>query len=529
MPNIKKGMNVITGAQVDGAPAAYTSSNIPDPTIAPVGLPALIDGFHVYSDGSKWQPRSIRNNSSIMVFGTSIENFTLSADRKKYPANGGVRIANSLMGWPWDEIHEYGVDGSKSPDFVARLPQTYADTSGWAWIGFPINDVIFDDVPLADTLANISRVYESFRLRGCNVIVNLGQPISAFSTDTDGSKKQRYFAIRKFAVAYAKQHDNFYLVDTAFAFTDVTMNSGFNLAAVTSDGIHDNYVGAFKKGTAIANVVSGFVKRCSTRGSAPQSFIQRLCNPLGIGDNTNGSNCFSAGSGITGTGPNQWQVKASGTGTAVGSRSTAALPADWPVTYSPQWVVTSTAANDGIEIAVGEASGTIMTFTTAWAASAALGLGVQRIPTVANGYYYTAIVSGTTAATEPSWPVVEGATIVDGGVKWLCRKIPSSGEQYYAEVEYSITAATGGVAVQVSLEEWDSSATKRNEVIGNYVDTALGFALPSQTITKAISRTPILTVGSGYTLKWMPIRVKTFGAASSSHTIEVHRVNIVKV
>lgn len=63
---------------------------------------------------------------------------------------------------------------------------------------------------------------------------------------------------------------------------------------------------------------------------------------------------------------------------------------------------------------------------TVWVASAT-GKTVTApqtftVPTTANGYYYkaTAITTGTTAGSEPTWPTTIGTTVVDGGVTWTC-------------------------------------------------------------------------------------------------------------
>ena len=64
---------------------------------------------------------------------------------------------------------------------------------------------------------------------------------------------------------------------------------------------------------------------------------------------------------------------------------------------------------------------------SAWVASTAQALNSFRRPTVANGYRYEATTAGTTGATQPNWPTVNGATVVDGTVTWTCRAFNSTG------------------------------------------------------------------------------------------------------
>ena len=64
---------------------------------------------------------------------------------------------------------------------------------------------------------------------------------------------------------------------------------------------------------------------------------------------------------------------------------------------------------------------------TAWVADTATTLGDVVVPTAGkeNGFRYEATaVAGDTkthATTEPTWPVIEGATVVDDQVTWTCR------------------------------------------------------------------------------------------------------------
>jgi hypothetical protein len=56
---------------------------------------------------------------------------------------------------------------------------------------------------------------------------------------------------------------------------------------------------------------------------------------------------------------------------------------------------------------------------TRWKALTARAANDYAFPTADNGFAYRAS-AGTTAAGEPAWPTVEGATVVDGTVTWTC-------------------------------------------------------------------------------------------------------------
>lgn len=60
---------------------------------------------------------------------------------------------------------------------------------------------------------------------------------------------------------------------------------------------------------------------------------------------------------------------------------------------------------------------------TTWTASTTYAIGDQVVPRATpNGFYFkaTAITTGTSAGSEPTWPTTIGTTVVDGGVTWTC-------------------------------------------------------------------------------------------------------------
>ncbi|MFJ5764238.1 hypothetical protein ACIP9C_02685 [Lysinibacillus sp. NPDC093210] len=58
-----------------------------------------------------------------------------------------------------------------------------------------------------------------------------------------------------------------------------------------------------------------------------------------------------------------------------------------------------------------------------WSAGTAMTLDAYVQPTSNNNYIYKVSKAGTTGATQPSWPTVEGNAIMDGTVEYLAIKI----------------------------------------------------------------------------------------------------------
>lgn len=67
-------------------------------------------------------------------------------------------------------------------------------------------------------------------------------------------------------------------------------------------------------------------------------------------------------------------------------------------------------------------AGLTATLYVPWAASTTFAIGDQIVPTTANGFYYraTAITTGTSGVTPPTFPTTIGQTVVDSGVTWTC-------------------------------------------------------------------------------------------------------------
>lgn len=77
------------------------------------------------------------------------------------------------------------------------------------------------------------------------------------------------------------------------------------------------------------------------------------------------------------------------------------------------WFPTHNATDGNLNFIAPQASAGV------WTASTAISLGTRRTPTSGALFaVFYASVGGTTAAAEPTWPMTEGATVVDGTVTW---------------------------------------------------------------------------------------------------------------
>jgi hypothetical protein len=56
----------------------------------------------------------------------------------------------------------------------------------------------------------------------------------------------------------------------------------------------------------------------------------------------------------------------------------------------------------------------------AWEADTAYILDDDVTPVIVNGFRYVCTSAGTTGSVEPTWPMIIGNTVNDGGVEWTC-------------------------------------------------------------------------------------------------------------
>jgi hypothetical protein len=69
-------------------------------------------------------------------------------------------------------------------------------------------------------------------------------------------------------------------------------------------------------------------------------------------------------------------------------------------------------------------------YETAWTGTHTYAVNAIVVPTVSNGHFYkaTAITTGTSSGTQPTWPTTSGGTVVDAGVTWTEQGLSSGGK-----------------------------------------------------------------------------------------------------
>ena len=83
-----------------------------------------------------------------------------------------------------------------------------------------------------------------------------------------------------------------------------------------------------------------------------------------------------------------------------------------------------------------------------WEASTAQTLGYSAEPTVQNDRRYVVTTAGTSGASEPTWPVGIGSTVLDGSITWTCvSRTHEPTELKLATTLAGLDSATAGAAL----------------------------------------------------------------------------------
>jgi hypothetical protein len=126
----------------------------------------------------------------------------------------------------------------------------------------------------------------------------------------------------------------------------------------------------------------------------------------------------------------------------------------------------------------------------AWLASTAYVVNEYVQPTVSggNGHLYRCSIAGTTAATEPIWPIMENGAVADGGVTWQ-ELTPVLATSLPAPNSPNITRASGGgafaagrdvyIAISYTNEQGESLPSGPAILVNTVLHDAVVVVLPA--------------------------------------------------
>ena len=493
-------------------------------------------------------------SGKLAVLGTSIENLTLDSTNTQAMADGALNVASYIMGMPWSVIDDYGVSSDTSgpsttaqanPGFTSRVASILSGGYGWCYVGFPINDVSNSSQygldPDTFTIVNMRSIYTQLLAAGIRVIASTGTPYSSLNASTAGGQAGRisYGKIQNFIRSFVASNSSMCLAAEAMALTDPATGVAIASPAVTKDGLHPNYEGAMRKALAIVDAVQSSIRPQDTSVEALYDPRQYAPNPFMQGDNASGSGgaINGAGANFTGTIPNACGITKRATGAAVGSRATARSGSGTTYWKQPaagfRLAVSATSSFDGVGVLFGgDATNGISRYDQNWAATTAFTYGKRVNPTVASGLIHTLVTPGTTGAAEPTWATAEGGFTTDGTAVWMAQTKPTAGMQFYAQAEIETSGLTAGKGAvpRLQLSTIDTTGAIKESVYANWVDLSNGSGTPPRYLPpKMRLRTPILTMGAGYSLRYLSGELYLYGEAGASANMDVFRCDIVRV
>lgn len=294
---------------------------------------------------------------------------------------------------------------------------------GWVWLTLPVFDYISGVGTTATVIPVVKQVIDG--------ILATGAKLAVFSTTTGtaGSYAATQINIQNsWASTYVNSKTNAYFVDVGSRLEDPATGQCAS-AYVGTDTTTLNLNGALLAGKIAFDVLDPVIPRKSVSSSSWDNRMQLVGNPRLVattgGGNASGSNGWSAGTGTSGVGPDNYSLTRSGSATAVAtyvSRESAV--------YAPR------GAGNVLSLALtGGASGDKVTLAPAqptiinWSSGASVPKG-QRMrasfgSAACNVVQYLCVTAGTLATgSDPTSAgnyinTAVGNTFTDGTVTWL--------------------------------------------------------------------------------------------------------------
>lgn len=411
------------------------------------------------------------NTQNLVNMGGSLS-YGMASDPNGYYGLSFVTQAMQQLGWRVDLQADLAGYNATSNDLLnTQLPalQALLPAPGWVLLTIPTQDFIAALATPDVVIGRLKQVIGAIVATGAKLIVVTGLPgtMSAASATN-------LAIVNSWATQFCNTVPNCHLVDAASALVDPA-NGQTASSYVGSDTNTVSLNGAILMGKLVFDVIDPVMKRRGLSSASVDNKVQIVRNPRMVattgGGNSSGTNGWTAQTGTSGVGPDNYTLSRTGTASAV-----ATYVARNSATYSPPGAgnvlsLTLTGGSSGDTVVLAPAQDTIINWSSGGSVTKGQRMRASFGSTACGVVHFLCTVAGTLATgSDPTssgayTSTAIGGTFTDGSVTFMV--VPSiDGDQglkpwvasgtYQVNMRikpttpngchYKVTAATGALA-----------------------------------------------------------------------------------
>lgn len=426
---------------------------------SPDGVNTLSAGGIALQSASDWAVRA-----KIVALGDSwtarYRNITGHSRGSSY-----LHWAKSLLDSIDVDFVDAGVAGNTTAQMLARFDADVAPHNPVAVVIFGgINDGA-TGVPAATTIANIDAIVTRTLSIGALPILITVPVVTSYAATAQNvaDRLSVNAAIRSYSGKSCIVIDAY----SALLLPSMSVMPGTVVTgALVSDNLHPSVLGAYLIGRRLADAINRIFARTRNIRVPTAAGANLLINGDLSGDNANGVDAFSLGTGFTGTGPGRWAVSRTGSGIqAACSKQTGA-------DFVSRFRVAMSAAGAAFDRVLVQQTMSLRL----WSANGATGAGrVFYVPTT--GMLYQPIVIGNLGSTDQTatWPTTSGATFTDGAATLICVGQINVGGVIKYSGEWILNGLTAGQAAPyLRLDMRNTAGVNVLDHYAGYMDSTTG-------------------------------------------------------
>jgi len=504
---------------------------------------ARADGTMVLPDGS----------SPVSGGGAVAANTTVGMGHSRIafagPRTSGVNIwidkyglltaINELLGGRLQIVANLAVTGTTFSSVISvQLPLFNAINPAPKYV---VMEIGYNDwsagVTAAQGIASWNTIYQAIVARGSTLI--------AMTDQAGGTLTAQQRVHQQIFNSWLRQAQsslpNLVVVDAYAATLGTIVDSSAGALFSTlrqSDAIHPNCSGAYAIAREAFPVLDPLIPRRTVLAGGTGPFAQMAPNPYcdttTAGGNASGANGWTAGAGITGVGPDNWNaLRTTGAAatavTSIVARSASTLAASNRRGNLLQIdLVQGAVATDAIAVRPHTSSSAAIG-VRAWASNTARVPGVRIRPTVPNGVHYAVMNTGASATgADPTagWSTTIGATVTDGSMTLTVVPAIDVGDTVVATAEVYGGAMTGAYGAYLKMVVLDTGFGVLRNVYGSYFDASSG-GTPSYGSGLMVLKTPEIVLPENAAI--INLGIEFIGSATATWSVQIGAFGLQKV